>query len=102
MTRDGIPQVALEPPNDSPTGRDLAPAVRSHLREKAAWIRTEDVAGLLGYIVRHETPQPVLDALWYLEDVGLAVVERGRWATTERPVRGEWRERESEPKAALR
>ena len=102
MTRDGIPQVALEPPNDQPTGRDLAPAVRSHLREKAAWIRTADAAGLLGYIVRHEVPQPVLDALWYLEDVGLAVVERGRWATTERSVRGEWRERESEPKAALR
>ena len=47
MTRDGIPHVALEPP----TGRDLAPAVRSHLREKAAWIRSADVAGRLGYIL---------------------------------------------------
>lgn len=53
-------------------------------------------------MTRDGIPQPVLDALWYLDGVGLAVVERGRWATTERPVRGEWKGRETVAKGALR
>ena len=101
MTR-VCPQVALEPPNDQPTGRDLAPVVRSHLREKADWIRTSDIAGLLGYIVRHEVPQPVLDALWYLEDVGLAEIKGDKWASTEVRIVGDWKLGQSVPKGSLR
>jgi len=104
MIRDAIPRARADCPETThQSSQQMATVLRSHLKEKAAWIAVGDLSGAVGYPGHIQTPQIVMDALWYLQDVGLAVVERGRWATTERVVRGEWKSsNECSTKVALR
>lgn len=78
------PQPQWEPPEVTDSFREIAVVLRAEFRTRRRWLDLHEIAAILGHPESAEIPDAVMEALWYLEDVGLVQRVGARFAISER------------------